>query len=429
MSVGLAVVVVSFAGASQRRSKKASREPVAGDEAQAFVWQNFLLKNAPEPTFRFAVGHQHTATGCYGYMYITRQEIRYEVKSPEKDSDHGFRYPRVSLTEARQWRLMGSSLPEAEFKFARGGTYHFFRVRESMMEDPDLGSRKFRWEDVVSWEPLVEAAHFDRALESANQGLAAERAKIPPTASLRAEPSTLERGHPVTLTWTTENALSVDLQPGFGTVAASGSASVTPSETTTYVLTASSRGGTKMATVQVTVTQPSSPPTIVLVEPSASAGRTIEVTTATLKIRGVAMDSTGFPIVSINGSPANMKPENAQAAEFWSDPVALQPGENKFEIVAANRAQIQAKLAFVALYTPPAPPPAAAPPPNPKALDKQDILDLLKNFVPSARLADLINQYGLKFAPSEDDLRDIRNAGGSDDLLDAIRESAKKQKQ
>jgi hypothetical protein len=81
-------------------------------------------------------------------------------------------------------------------------------------------------------------------------------------------------------------------------------------------------------------------------------------------------------------------------------------------------------MSFVADYKPPAPP-AAAPAPNPKALDKQDILDLLMNFVPSARVADLVKQYGLKFTPTEDDLKDIQSAGGDDELIGAIRDAAK----
>ncbi|HET7842011.1 MAG TPA: hypothetical protein VFM21_10420, partial [Terriglobia bacterium] len=205
--------------------------------------------------------------------------------------------------------------------------------------------------------------------------------------------------------------------------------SVTPTESTTYTLLAKGPGGTKTASASVTVNQPAAaaPPTIILVEPSATAGQAIEVSSATLKIRGVAMDSTGFPVVHINGNPANMKPQNTQAAEFWSDPISLQPGENKIEISALNREQVESKLAFVARYTPPAPP--QAPSPDPRALGKDDILDLLKNFVPSSRVAELVKQYGLKFTPNEGDLQDIRNAGGEDDLIGALREAARGQKQ
>jgi hypothetical protein len=43
-------------------------------------------------------------------------------------------------------------------------------------------------------------------------------------------------------------------------------------------------------------------------------------------------------------------------------------------------------------------------------------------------VADLVRQYGLKFNPSEADLQDIRAAGGTDDLIAAMREATKAQK-
>ncbi len=405
-------------GKKSKRNKSEIYQP----EKEVMAWERYLVKDAPEPTFRFAAGHQHAATGCFGYLYITREEIRYEVKFPEKDSNHGFRYP-TSLMEARQWRFMGSSMPEAEFEFPHHKTYHFFRFREGLIEEQaSLGSTKLKWEDVRSWEPLVEAAtHFDETLRLANQSLAAEKVKIPPTATLRAEPASVEKGHSVTLTWATENALSVDLQPGFGTVAASGSTSATPSDTTTYVLTASSQGGTKVATAQVTATQAVLPPTIILLEPSAeSSGQTLEVHSPSLSIRGIAMDASGLPIVTINGTPANLKPKDAHATEFWSDAFPLQPGSNRFEIVAVNAAHAQAKFSFTARRVEP------TPAPNPKALSKSDILDLLKNFVSSSRLTEIVKQYGVKFTPTSDDLTDIRQAGGGDDLIDAIKQASAK---
>ena len=137
------------------------------------------------------------------------------------------------------------------------------------------------------------------------------------------------------------------------------------------------------------------------------------------------MGSGGLPMVTINGSPANMKPRSTQAVEFWSDPLALKPGENWIEIIATNAAQAEAKVRFSAHYSPPpAPISLPAPPPNPKALSKTEILDLLTNYVPSARVTELVKQRGVKFSPNDDDLRQIRDAGGGDDLVEALREAA-----
>jgi peptidoglycan-associated lipoprotein len=78
--------------------------------------------------------------------------------------------------------------------------------------------------------------------------------------TLTAEPSTIEKGQSVTLSWSSQNATDLDLQPAVGKVQASGSSSVTPQDSTTYTLTATGPGGTQSATARVTVTIPPPPP-------------------------------------------------------------------------------------------------------------------------------------------------------------------------
>jgi hypothetical protein len=164
---------------------------------------------------------------------------------------------------------------------------------------------------------------------------------------------------------------------------------------------------------------PPAPPAIVLATPSgAGANQVVETDESPLIIRGVAMDSASIPAVSINGSPANMRPQNTQAADFWSDPLTLQPGGNRMEITATNSAHAQAKLVFIVHYTP------KAAPANPRALDKQDIISLLQGGVPNARVAEIVKDRGLKFSPGPDDLNDIRAAGGNDDLIQAVQQAA-----
>ncbi len=81
-----------------------------------------------------------------------------------------------------------------------------------------------------------------------------------PTVTLTAEPSTIDHGQSVTLSWASQNATDLDLQPGIGKVQAQGSQTVTPQDSTTYTLTATGPGGTNTATARVTVTMPAPPP-------------------------------------------------------------------------------------------------------------------------------------------------------------------------
>jgi len=75
-----------------------------------------------------------------------------------------------------------------------------------------------------------------------------------PTASIRANPVSIERGQSTTLTWTTSNAAEVTIDNGIGTVEASGSRTVRPLESTTYRLRATNNVAVTPAEVRVTVT-------------------------------------------------------------------------------------------------------------------------------------------------------------------------------
>jgi peptidoglycan-associated lipoprotein len=80
-----------------------------------------------------------------------------------------------------------------------------------------------------------------------------------PTASLSANPNTVNAGQPTTLTWQTTNATDVSID-GIGPVDLNGSRQVTPVDSTTYHLVAKGSGGTQDATARVTVNRAPAPP-------------------------------------------------------------------------------------------------------------------------------------------------------------------------
>src|ERR1700720_152686 len=80
-----------------------------------------------------------------------------------------------------------------------------------------------------------------------------------PTASISVSPDTVQKGQSANLSWQTSNATDVSID-GIGAVQASGSQQVSPSDSTTYHLTAKGSGGTQDATPRLTVTQPPPPP-------------------------------------------------------------------------------------------------------------------------------------------------------------------------
>jgi peptidoglycan-associated lipoprotein len=80
----------------------------------------------------------------------------------------------------------------------------------------------------------------------------------PVTATLSANPTSIEPGQSSTLTWSTENATDVTLQGQ--KVDPSGTQSVSPKQSTDYHLVANGPGGTQEATARVTVSAPQQPP-------------------------------------------------------------------------------------------------------------------------------------------------------------------------
>jgi len=164
---------------------------------------------------------------------------------------------------------------------------------------------------------------------------------------------------------------------------------------------------------------PPSPPTLVIMAPSgANQNQTIEVNESPLTIRGVAMDDSGLPTITINGAPAALRPKSEKVAEFWSDPITLKPGNNPFEIVATGPTKATSEVQFVAHFT------AKSAPVNPRALGKDEIISLLKGGVPDSHVTELVRDRGVKFTPTPPDLNDIRAAGGSEDLIQAIQQAA-----
>ena len=80
-----------------------------------------------------------------------------------------------------------------------------------------------------------------------------------PTASISVNPGTIQAGQSASLTWQTSDATDVSID-GIGAVQPNGSQSVSPTESTTYHLTAKGSGGTQEATARLTVTPASAPP-------------------------------------------------------------------------------------------------------------------------------------------------------------------------
>lgn len=122
-----------------------------------------------------------------------------------------------------------------------------------------------------------------------------------PTANLTGAPATIIAGSPATLTWTTTNATSVTIEPGIGTVPASGSTTVTPPTTTTYTLTATGDSGTANSTATVAVQTETPTATLSASPATITGGNTATLSWSTTNAPTVSINQ-GIGIVSASGS-------------------------------------------------------------------------------------------------------------------------------
>lgn len=437
-AVGAAQSTFGLGAARARKGSAVKPAPAPASEAP----KPELLNADTNPTLRYPVAVRESSVSC-GWLDVTRIGINYTVVESgrkakpaygkkfagpggsehfvapaDASGDEGF---ALSSSEITDIRLEKNFLRLA---FAKRAFYLIYMPQDNWAT---VAGNMHEFDQLAKRDPMPAGT---MAVQRAMQSFANALAEIKPPASpeldvtLHAEPPSVEKGHPVSLVWNSKNATVLDLEPGVGRVSAAGMMSQLPQDSTNYTLTAAGPIGTKTVSVYVTVTAPANPPTVVLIQPPAAAdGQTVEVSSSPLVISGVVMDATGIPVVTVNGKPVTLRPTSAQAAQFKSDPIDLQNGENRFEVLAVNTAKAQVKVAFVAHYSPAQPKAPPVEPANPKGLGKAEILSLLQGEVPSARVAELVKQRGIKFVPTPDDLKQIRDAGGGDDLIDAINQA------
>ncbi|MGO8757576.1 MAG: putative Ig domain-containing protein [Terracidiphilus sp.] len=166
---------------------------------------------------------------------------------------------------------------------------------------------------------------------------------LPSIGSFAANPTSIVLGGSSTLSWTTSGATSLSISPGNITPSsASGSTSVSPETTTTYVLTATNAAGQVTATAKVTVTSTGGALTITTTscpggtQNTAYAGCTITATGGTPPYTFSLTDSSSVPPL-----PEGMTLDPS-TGEITS---ALIGGQGTYtpEIVVTDAANAQAK--------------------------------------------------------------------------------------
>jgi hypothetical protein len=105
--------------------------------------------------------------------------------------------------------------------------------------------------------------------------------------------SSIEEGETAILTWNTTNASSVTISPGVGSVAASGSTTVTPATTTTYRLTANGKSGNPASSTITIAVKPRIPPTINIGQDTIKRGQSTSLSWNAPGAIGVTISNVG----------------------------------------------------------------------------------------------------------------------------------------
>jgi len=363
------LTVMGFAGAQARaQTPQAQRaralQAALPSTSSTGIPDDVQLVNADvNPTIRIPVGHSSLnwtlikprIRASYGWVEIDRNTIRYTMSRPSRNTKEPDQAFAYSRTE-----LTNLVLEFGASEFRAGGLRHFFGYSPQnhwdLVDSPGTTQKSLSNADNL-YSPLVLRAlqNFDDVVVELKRK---QQAATPPPVVVQPEPPAPK---PV----------------------------------------------------------PPSPPTLVVMAPSgAGANQTIDVNESALTIRGVAMDESGLPTITINGAPASLRPKSENVAEFWSDPISLKSGANPFEIEATSPAKATSHFQFIVRFTP------KAAPANPRALGKDEIISLLQGGVPDSHVTELVKDRGIKFVPTSADVNDLRAAGGDEDLIQAIRQAA-----
>jgi hypothetical protein len=146
-----------------------------------------------------------------------------------------------------------------------------------------------------------------------------------PTVDITVSPDSIHAGDSATLTWNSTHAESCVIEPDIGYAAPSGSVGVSPTETTTYTITATGFGGNSI-TESVTINV--NPLNLSIISPvNAQVVRRNDVL-----VEGMVSNSSGKETgVVVNGFPAMVV-----EGRFIANHVALTDGENRITVAATD---------------------------------------------------------------------------------------------
>jgi PDZ domain len=120
----------------------------AGQATPPPAAQTASAANDPQAV-RFALAHQHTASWCFGYLYVSPTAISYVESMPPKDQGHSFNFQLLQITTLDRWNYAQQNLNALELKFGKA-TYHFWWMAN---EQAVQTGRPYQWNPPDAADP------------------------------------------------------------------------------------------------------------------------------------------------------------------------------------------------------------------------------------------------------------------------------------
>jgi len=392
------------------------QSPAAGSSNQQEAKDPLLVANDGHPALRFAVAHGHHFGFCLGYLYISKEGIRYEEVTPASDRNHSFEAPRSAIEFVGQWKS-GLGIGPANwaiFKLRDGRNYSFMHVLPRNVETGN-GAR----EDALPYQDIVNAYNnFDGLLANvrAREAKNAPPPPTPPSISI-VDPAHVAEGNILPIIGATLHLHGIAAQSsGIASVSVNAVAAplkqLTPQTAEFDTALQSMKPGINPIQVIAVATDKSKAeldfkaqrPEIEILSPAGNGKTTDPV----VQITGQIRHFPDIARVELAGIPATTRNLDPGSVEFTVKDVPLTLGPNTLTgFVASTTGKREEFTVVVDREEPPGPPP----------LRLQEVLDALQKQVPKSRLEVLITKYGVDFQLTDDIEKQLREAGADSDLL------------
>jgi hypothetical protein len=169
----------------------------------------------------------------------------------------------------------------------------------------------------VPWDACVNCANSGSPPGSVNTSYKKTFSVVdctpPPTCSLSGSPTSIYAGQSTTLSWSTSNTTSRSINKGVGNVAKSGSRSVSPTSTTTYILSVNGAGGSTSCSRKIRVLPPPAPTCSLSLSPNPAASKTQKTLTwsTTNSPTSASINCIGT-VTPATGGNTTVSPEDAR---------------------------------------------------------------------------------------------------------------------